>query len=97
MWKTFMFPVAFCIAATPAVAAPQCAPRQTILDILEQQFKEHPIAIGVNRYGRLLEILASERGDTWTIVLTSPEGVTCILDTGEAWHQTRLDKIDPEA
>jgi len=59
MWKAFMFPVALCIAATPAIAAPQCGARQTVLDILEQQFKEQPVAIGVNRYGPLLEILAS--------------------------------------
>ena len=36
--------------------------------------------------GTVLEVLASNKG-SWTIILTKPDGMSCVVASGEAWEQ----------
>ena len=74
----------------PAVAAGAqvCLPRADMLSALEDRHGERPVGIGVTKAGELIEILASSRGQTWTILVTEPHGPTCVLSTGYGWQQT---------
>ena len=85
------------IFGASAEAATQCGPRADVLAMLAKKFEERPVAIGLSGNGRLLEILARDDGRTWTVVSTSPEGLTCVLDAGEEWHFRQLAAIGPEA
>src|SRR3546814_2478092 len=55
-------------AALPAAAqAPQCAPREAVLERLSSDYREEPVGIGVTATGSLLEVLASPEG-SWTLI-----------------------------
>jgi hypothetical protein len=49
----------------------------------------------LTRDGRLLEILISEKG-TWTVLVSLPTGVSCIVFEGTDW-QGRSLAVGPDA
>ncbi len=36
--------------------------------------------------GALVELLTTKDGTTWTIILTSPQGRSCLIASGEGWR-----------
>ena len=62
-----------------------CRARDSLLTQLEQTYGEVPVAIGVAG-GALVELLSTEDGMTWTIILTSPKGMSCLIASGEGWR-----------
>ncbi len=69
-----------------AAAQLPCAPRDEIIGQLAERFKEVPEANGITPDGVLLEVFASEKR-SWTILLTTPQGVSCIAAVGENWER----------
>ncbi len=78
-----------------AHAATFCAPHADVLALLAKKYQEQRIALGVTIGGGLIEVVASEDGGTWTILVTTPDGETCVLAAGEDWHVRKPE--DPEA
>ena len=72
----------------PAQAVPQCAPRAVMLQLLLSQYRETPAYAGMSNRGWLVEVWTTADGDgeTWSIISTSPRGVSCINDAGEGWR-----------
>lgn len=78
------------LSLTPNPAAAQGAPslctaRDALLSQLESKYGEVPVAIGVVD-GALVELLTAKDGITWTIILTSPKGVSCLVASGDGWR-----------
>lgn len=73
--------IAFCLVATAALAQP-CAPRHDMLERLAEGYGEAPRAMGLTKGGALMEMFASADGDTWSLTVTLPSGLTCLLDAG---------------
>mgnify|MGYP000164701444 CR=1 FL=1 len=73
------------ITLPAAAQAPQCAQREAVLERLADSYHEEPVSIGVTATGSLLEVLASPEG-TWTIIITVPNGPTCLVSSGEGWR-----------
>jgi hypothetical protein len=73
----------------PAFAQGACAPRDALVKGLADKFQEHVSASGLDSNGNLLEIFSSESG-TWTVLVTTPAGITCFITSGEDWRQSRL-------
>jgi hypothetical protein len=71
-----------------------CAERATIVAKLVG-YREEPEAIGLNNDGTLLEVFVSPQG-TWTVLVSSPQGQSCIAAVGEAW-QLKVTSIRPES
>lgn len=63
-----------------------CGQRTTVLDYLSGKYSEKPIAMGIAANGGLIEVLTSTDGTTFTIIVTMPEGETCMVAAGEAWE-----------
>ena len=84
-------------ASSVAAAATVCKDRKAALEVLQAKYSEAPVAMGVDASGRLLEVLATEDGKTWTIMVTKPGGDSCIVATGEGWVWRELKSLDPEA
>ena len=75
------------LASAPTDAAsPQCGPRTALLDKLAKEYREAPTAVGLASTGTLVEVLASEDGATWTIVVTRPDGTSCLVAAGQEWQ-----------
>ena len=79
-----------------AGAQPACAPRAQILGWLGSAYREAPVAAGVTAGGELVEVLARPDGRTWTIIITSPTGRTCLMAAGEGWQRRDPTKEDPK-
>jgi hypothetical protein len=80
---------------TPAVAQASCGERREIVTSLEQRFEETPVGIGLMQPGRVLELLVSESG-SWTLLVTMPNGRSCIISAGEHWEGSTIPvKGDP--
>lgn len=71
--------------AQTASAQTACGTRQAVADKLKQSYDEQPSAIGLAHNGAIVEVFSSPAG-TWTIVLTRPDGVSCLMATGESWQ-----------
>lgn len=67
-----------------------CALHQTVVDKLKKTFDEQPTSTGVSTGGSMLEVFTSPTG-TWTIVVTTPDGVSCLKLTGEHWED--MDRV----
>ena len=70
---------------TPAAAQSSCGPRDAVVELLGKQFAETTVAVGLASSGGVIEVMASNDGGTWTIVLTMPDGTSCVVASGEAW------------
>ena len=53
--------------------------------MLGQRFAEISVARGLSANGGMVEIYATDDGATWTMVVTTPEGQSCVVASGEAW------------
>ena len=76
----------------PAYAQSACFERAALMKHLNGKFSEVPVAAGLAANGSVLEVFSSEEGNTWTIVLTQPNGATCIMASGEAWMGIQAPK-----
>ncbi len=75
------------MAFTVSAAAEEnsCSPRLDALAQLEGKYTEQPVALGLSENGRIIEVLSSQDGATWTIMMTLPNGISCYLASGEGW------------
>ena len=77
--------IAMTLAAVPAAAQPACGPRGIVLLKLQQDFRERPVGVGLAGGGHLVELLTSDHG-TWTVLVTSPNGISCVVAAGDGWE-----------
>lgn len=75
------------LLTSPSHAQSNCRPHDAMLMLLGVNWKERVVATGVENRGSLVELLVSEGGKTWTIIVTSPDGHSCIVSSGTDWRQ----------
>jgi len=73
----------------PAMAQVVCGDRGKFLERLADGYEGKPVAMGLASNGSVIEVLVSEHG-SWTILVTSPEGESCLVASGEAWERLPL-------
>ena len=90
------------IAAAMLFAAPaysqnnwNCAPRPVVLERLTERFGETRQSIGLGAQGAVVEVFASTGSGTWTITVTMPTGVTCLIASGQAFERLTGDPPPP--
>ena len=86
------FVVASCLLAPAASAGPPvagvlipCHDYDMVRRQLAERYGEAPVSAGVRSTGELVEVFASPRRGTWTIVSSSPAGLACVLAAGKGW------------
>jgi hypothetical protein len=76
----------------------QCRDRDKVLAHLAGKYQEAPVAVGVTSTGGLVEVLSSGDGGTWTIIVTSPTGLSCLMAAGDGWRPLEeTEGAGPEA
>lgn len=91
MMKEMMFALSLGLAgvllATQAgLAAPQCGARDQVVATLAERFGEVRRSIGVANGTAVMEVFASDETGTWTITVTMPDGMTCLVASGEGYE-----------
>lgn len=73
--------------------ARNCAPRPMVLERLADSYGETRQSIGLGSNNSVIEVFASPSTGSWTITVTMPDGLTCLVAAGSAFE--RLDEILP--
>lgn len=79
------FAPAFIVGA--AQAQQICEPRGDVIRHLADNYAEAPVAMGLSSNGGVVEILTNQEKTTWTILITMPDGKTCMIAAGESWEE----------
>lgn len=76
------------LAAVPALAQPaqNCAPRDVVVDRLAERYGETRQSIGLGANNAVVEVFASHESGSWTITVTMPNGLTCLVASGQAYE-----------
>ncbi len=77
--------IGWSVIPSAAQAQTVCGERKAIVASLEKTFSEAPVSMGLGSNGVIIEVFASPFR-TFTIILTRPDGVTCVVATGENWE-----------
>ncbi len=87
------------LGSIEAVAQSACSPRTEVVGHLAKKYGEAPVAIGVTNKGGLVEVLTTGDGNTWTIIVSMPNGTACMVAAGEGWRTMKRDdtKLAPAA
>lgn len=63
-----------------------CMPREKAAAILGKRYKERPVGMGLASNGTVLELYHREDGASWTMIMTRPDGMSCVMATGKSWN-----------
>jgi len=75
------------VLSMSAWAQPACGPKSEVKTFLTSEHKEKQIAIGLSKNGSLVELFTKQDGSTWSILITTPGGMACLVLMGEHWEQ----------
>lgn len=84
------------LASVPAAAETLCADHGQVTDRLAAAYAESRVGIGLDSEGRVVEVFASRQG-SWTMLVTFPDGRTCLIASGEAWEPAMIAVTGPTA
>ncbi len=75
-----------------------CDRRAKIFGGLGEKYREAPVAIGVTSTGSIVEVLTTGDGATWSIIVSNPNGTSCLIAAGEGWRARRFNNTaaDPQ-
>lgn len=72
-----------------------CAPRPIIVEKLASKYGESRQSIGLNGKNQVIEVFASPQTGSWTILVSNPAGVSCIVAAGQAFEHV-AEKLPPK-
>lgn len=70
-----------------------CFPLDTVVKQLADRHGETRQSTGLSANGHVFEVFANEETGTWTLTVTYPVGLTCLIATGQSFEN--LDEILP--
>ena len=87
---------AWLMMTAPSVAEIRCLPRAALIDRLAGAYGEEVTGSGLQSTAQILEIWASPETGSWTIFVTRPSGISCIIATGEFWQDWAEPSEEPD-
>ena len=93
--KQIVLGLAFALTPGLAAAQQQCGPRTAVIERLSEDYGETRQSIGLAQGNRVIEVFASPDSGTWTITVTLPNGMTCLVAAGVAFEMVAAE-AEPE-
>jgi|Cruoilmetagenom7_1024161.scaffolds.fasta_scaffold00120_61 hypothetical protein len=78
------------IASTSQVHAQSranCGPRDAVVQRLADRYGETRQSVGIGSNNAMVEVFASDESGSWTILVTMPSGVSCLVASGQSYEQ----------
>ena len=72
-----------------------CGERNVVISSLEKNYSEVPVSMGLESTGGVIEVLAAPEG-SFTILITRPNGLSCIMVSGENWETVPMRQVGPK-
>ncbi len=63
-----------------------CAEHSSVVEQLEQKYGETRQSIGLAANNQVVEVFASTETGSWTIIVTRPSGIACMVAAGQAFE-----------
>lgn len=76
-------------AVTATAQEMLCGKHEDIVQALKLNWQEDRTAIGLSSTGAMMEVYSSPEG-TWTLLMTTPEGSTCLVSAGEYFETIQV-------
>jgi len=73
------------LTATPVVAQQNCGDASAIHSRLMEQYHEAPRTMGMANGSAIVQYANEETG-TWTILVLNPNGIACLVASGDSWQ-----------
>ena len=74
------------VTQAQAETPPQCGPRAAVLAQLAERFGETRRSVGLAANNMVMEVFASDISQSWTITVTTPQGQTCLVASGQSFE-----------
>lgn len=80
--------VVYLVATTDLTAQGRnCGPRTAVVERLATGFGETRQSVGLGANNAIVEIFASTETGSWSITVTTPGGLTCLVASGQSFEQ----------
>ncbi len=80
----------------PAAAqSTNCGPHDRVTAGLATGYGERRVSIALGANNTVVETFVSDETGTWTITVTTPDGPTCLVASGQHWQATD-DPLPPQ-
>lgn len=89
--------MAVCLIGSTATAQQQCAPYESVVAQLADDYQEQLRTLGLVDNDAVVVQFANEETGTWTILVVSPQGVACLIASGESWQLWGVQNMDDPA
>lgn len=91
-----MFALSFGLAAMLAATdiahgAPQCDSREAVTALLADRYGETRRSVGIAGQAAVMEVYASDETGTWSITMTLPDGMMCLMASGSDYETVTQD------
>ncbi len=77
---------AFALTTPASSEQPTCMARELLVEQLSERYEEAPVGRGLQSASQLLEVWASIETGTYTVFVTRPDGLSCVVATGQNWN-----------
>jgi len=84
--KPMIFLAGLAAVSSGQAMAGNCAAREVVLAQLAERYGESRQSMGLGANNAVIEVFASAETGTWTITVTTVEGVTCLMAAGQAFE-----------
>lgn len=75
--------------APPALAQVVCMPREIVAKDLSGRYGEVPVISALSDGARVVEFWGKQDGGSWTLLVTTADGMSCVLGSGPHWMPMR--------
>lgn len=90
--STFILILAAILFAPAVAAQAVCGSHQSVSEKLKKSYTETPVSMGVTTTGGIIEVFVSPEG-SWTLVVTQPNGMSCLIAAGQDWETLPKPKM----
>ncbi|MGB1234350.1 MAG: hypothetical protein ACPG5U_01295 [Planktomarina sp.] len=84
---------ALLIGQTAVGQTSQCANRDVLLSAISTKYGETRRSIALGQNNSVIEVFASNDTGTWTITVTTPAGMMCMVASGQAYEQIAVTDV----
>ena len=88
--RLFLITAAFILAPVLAQAQMFCGDHTQMTSSLDRKYGEARRGSGLSGPGALFEVWTSGTTGTWTILVTTPNGLACVVASGTVWHEEAI-------
>jgi hypothetical protein len=74
------------VASDALAQTGNCAPRDAVVERLAEGYGESRQSMGLGANNAVVEVFASPETGTWTITVTTPNGLTCLVASGQSYE-----------